>query len=53
MEYKVTITLTEIYSGYVEANSEEEAEKLAHKALDNQELSLDVDSMDVSVELEE
>ena len=50
MEYKVAVTLTEVYRGYVEADSEEQAEKLALAALDAGELECQVDSLDVEVE---
>lgn len=49
-EYKVVVTLTEIYTGYVEAESEEQAEKLALAALEAGDLEITVDSMDVEVE---
>jgi hypothetical protein len=53
MEYNVTIVMKEIYEGYVEANSIEEAEELAYKALKNEELSLIIATSDVLVEPEE
>lgn len=50
MEYKVRITLTEIYETYIEADSEEEAEAMARKQLNNGELDLIADTMDYEVE---
>lgn len=51
-EYKVTIILTEVYSGYFEAESEEQAEKLALAANEAGELDCDVDKMEVIVDEE-
>lgn len=49
-EYKVTVTLTEVYVGYVEAESEEQAEKLALAALEAGDLEIVVDTMITEVE---
>lgn len=52
-EYKVTITMTEIYSGYFEAESEEQAEKLALAAHEAGDLTCDVDALEVTVDEED
>lgn len=50
MEYKVEIKMVEVYVTYVEATSEEEAESIARKQLNNGELDLITDSVDFEVE---
>ena len=49
MQYRVQIVLTEIYSTWVEADSEQAAEDMAAKQFSNGELALDYESSQMSI----